>query len=67
MAEELDSLKEFETEETLRRKIPIGWLILFWALILWGIYYFASYTPGISGWSQEKAFLEQQSSRATGQ
>ncbi|MCX7793851.1 MAG: hypothetical protein N2257_05550 [Thermodesulfovibrionales bacterium] len=61
MAEELDSLKEFETEETLRRKIPVGWLILFWALILWGIYYFISYTPSISGWSQEKAFLEQQS------
>lgn len=59
MAEELDSLEEFESEETLKRKIPIGWLILFWALILWGIYYFVSYTPGISGWSQEKAFLEQ--------
>ncbi len=59
MAEELDSLKEFESEETLKRKIPIGWLILFWALILWGIYYFVSYTPGISGWSQEKAFIEQ--------
>ncbi len=58
MAEELDSLKEFETEETLRRKIPVGWLILFWALIIWGIYYFVSYTPGISGWSQEKAYLE---------
>jgi hypothetical protein len=61
MAEEIDSLKEFETEETLKRKIPTGWLILFWALILWGIYYFVSYTPGISGWSQEKAFLEQSS------
>ncbi len=59
MAEELDSLKEFENEETLNRKIPKGWLILFWALILWGIYYFVSYTPAISGWSQEKAYLEQ--------
>lgn len=59
MAEEFDNLKEFESEETLKRKIPIGWLILFWALILWGIYYFVSYTPGISGWSQEKSFLEQ--------
>jgi hypothetical protein len=59
MAEELDSLKEFENEETLNREIPVGWLILFWALILWGIYYFVSYTPGISGWSQEKALIEQ--------
>lgn len=58
MEENLDSLKEFENEETLHRKIPRGWLILFWALILWGIYYFISYTPAISGWSQEKALLE---------
>lgn len=61
--EELDSLKEFENEETLMRKIPRGWLILFWALILWGIYYFISYTPAISGWSQEKVFLEDQAQK----
>ncbi len=59
MAQEIDDLKEFETEETLKRKIPIGWLILFWGLILWGIYYFIAYTPAISGWSQEKAFEEE--------
>ena len=58
--EELDDLKEFLVEESVdaKRKIPVGWLILFWALILWGIYYFASYTPSISGWSQEKAYEE---------
>lgn len=59
MTEEIDRLEEFENEETLKRKIPFGWLILFWALILWGIYYIVSYTPVISGWSQEKAYLEQ--------
>ncbi|HET6516183.1 MAG TPA: cbb3-type cytochrome c oxidase N-terminal domain-containing protein [Thermodesulfovibrionales bacterium] len=60
MAEELDSLKEFLVEESVdaKRKIPIGWLILFWGLILWGIYYFVSYTPAISGWSQQKAYEE---------
>jgi len=58
--EELDDLKEFLVEESVdaKRKIPVGWLILFWGLILWGIYYFASYTPSISGWSQEKAYEE---------
>jgi len=58
--EELDDLKEFLVEESVdaKRKIPVGWLILFWALILWGIYYFASHTPSISGWSQEKAYEE---------
>lgn len=60
MEEELDSLKEFLVEEgvDVKRKIPIGWLILFWGLILWGIYYFVSYTPAIGGWSQQKAYEE---------
>lgn len=58
--EELDELKEFMVEESVdaKRKIPVGWLILFWGLILWGIYYFAAYSPSISGWSQEKAYEE---------
>ncbi len=58
MADKLDDLKEFEVEESHTRKIPIGWLILFWSLIIWGIYYFASYTPAISGWTQGKAYEE---------
>ena len=60
MDDKPDELSEFLVEESVdsKRKIPVGWLILFWALILWGIYYFASYTPSISGWSQEKAYEE---------
>lgn len=58
MADDLDTLKEFEDEETNTRKIPVGWLILFWGLIIWGVYYFVSYTPAISGWTQEKAYEE---------
>ena len=58
--EKLDELREFVVEESedRKRKIPIGWLVLFWALILWGIYYFATYSPLISGWTQEKAYEE---------
>ena len=58
--DKLDELKEFllEESEDAKRKIPIGWLILFWGLILWGIYYFAAYSPAISGWSQAKAYEE---------
>lgn len=60
MDDKPDELSEFLVEESVdsKRKIPVGWLILFWGLILWGIYYFASYTPSISGWSQEKAYEE---------
>ena len=58
--EKLDELREFVVEESVdaKRKIPIGWLILFWGLILWGIFYFAAYSPFISGWTQEKAYEE---------
>ena len=55
MTEEYDNLEDFEAKETAH-DLPMGWLIVYIALILWGIYYFVSYTPGISGWSQESAY-----------
>lgn len=57
MAEDLDNTEEFEAKDT-SRKLPMGWLILFLGLIVWGIYYIAAYTPAISGWTQEKAYEE---------
>lgn len=57
MAEELDNIEDFEAKETTH-KLPIGWLILFWGLILFGIVYFIAYTPGIGGWSQSRAYEE---------
>lgn len=59
MTEDFDSanIEDFEAKETSRR-LPYGWLLLFFGLIAWGIYYLAAYTPAISGWSQEKAYEE---------
>jgi N-terminal domain of cytochrome oxidase-cbb3, FixP len=59
MAEDFDNvnIEDLEAKDTAR-KIPHGWLILFWGLILWGIYYLAMYSPVISGWTQEKAYEE---------
>jgi hypothetical protein len=57
MHEEIDNIHDFEAKDTAK-KLPIGWQILFWALILWGIYYTAAHTPAISGWSQERAYTE---------
>lgn len=57
MAEDLDNIEAFEAKETAH-KLPIGWLVLFVGLILWGLYYVATYTPALSGWSQEKAYEE---------
>jgi hypothetical protein len=57
MADETDNIESFEAKETAHR-LPIGWLILFWALILWGAFYLYTYTPSLGGWSQERAFME---------
>ncbi len=48
---EIDDFSKFEAKETAR-KLPTGWLLLFWGLIGWGVYYLWRYTPGLGGWSQ---------------
>lgn len=57
MVQDIDRIEDMEREDT-KEKLPIGWLILFIGLIVWGIFYIISYTPEISGWSQEKQYLE---------
>ena len=48
---ELDDLSKFEAKET-SRKLPVGWLLLFWGLVVWGAYYAWANTPSLGGWSQ---------------
>ena len=43
-----DAFKEMERHN----KVPRYFLVFFFALIAWGIFYVARYTPQISGWSQ---------------
>jgi heme/copper-type cytochrome/quinol oxidase subunit 2 len=48
---ELDDLSKFEAPETAH-ELPLGWVLLFWGLIVWGIWYLWAYTPALGGWSQ---------------
>ncbi len=48
---ELDDLSKFEAKDTAN-KLPVGWTLLFWGLIVWGVYYLWTYTPSLGGWSQ---------------
>jgi hypothetical protein len=57
MADDTDNIHDLEAKDT-SRTLPLGWLLLFWGLILFGVYYFVAYTPFISGWSQERAYLD---------
>jgi hypothetical protein len=51
--EELDDLTKFEAPET-SHTIPKGYLVLYFGLILWGVWYLWAYSPWGSGWSQAK-------------
>lgn len=55
MAQDPDDIASFEAKET-SHKLPVGWLILFWGLILWGVFYLYTYTPSLGGWSQSGAY-----------
>lgn len=51
--DDLDDLTKFESKET-SHVIPTGYLILYFGLILFGIWYLWAYSPWGSGWSQAK-------------
>ena len=57
MAEDIDNIENMERQDT-KTKLPLGWLLLLSGLIIWGVYYMITYTPQISGWTQESAYLE---------
>ncbi|NTW83175.1 MAG: c-type cytochrome [Chlorobiaceae bacterium] len=45
-------------------KIPAGWLIFFFAAIIFLIWYVVSYTPAISGWSFYDKYKKEMASAA---
>lgn len=46
-----DDLTKLEAKETSHR-IPVGWALLFWGLIVFGAWYLWAYSPALGGWSQ---------------
>ncbi len=48
---EIDDVSSFEAKET-SSKIPVGWALLFWGLVVWGAFYLWAYTPALGGWQQ---------------
>lgn len=50
---QLDDIEAFEAKAT-SRKLPAGWLLLFWGLIAFGAYYLWAYTPTLGGWAQSQ-------------
>lgn len=50
-ADQEDDLSKFEAKET-SHSIPAGYLVLYFGLILWGLWYLWAYSPWGSGWTQ---------------
>ncbi len=48
---EIDDLSTFEAKET-SHTLPVGWSLLFWGLIAFGVVYLWLYTPSLGGWPQ---------------
>ena len=46
-----DTADGMEAKETGRR-LPLGFLVLFFGLIAWGLYYLWAYSPATTGWTQ---------------
>jgi hypothetical protein len=57
MTDDMDDITEFESKETAHT-LPLGWMLLFGGLILFGIFYTIAFTPSLGGWSQEQAYTE---------
>jgi hypothetical protein len=57
MPEDIDNIDSMERQDT-KMKLPLGWLLLLAGLSIWGVFYMINYTPQISGWTQESAYLD---------
>jgi len=52
-----DTVEALQAKKT-ENAVPLGFWVLFFGLIVWGVYYAWTYTPSLGGWSQSKAFDE---------
>lgn len=55
--DEQDDIQSMNRKDT-EHNLPLGWVVFFIALILWGIFYIYKYTPIFTGWTQGSAFEE---------
>lgn len=56
-----DAFKDMERHN----KVPRFFLVFFLALIAWGVFYIARYTPQISGWSQYEVLKKESEAAKT--
>jgi TRAP-type C4-dicarboxylate transport system permease small subunit len=52
MENELPDTAEGMEAKATANTVPLGWIILFTGLILWGAWYLWAYSPWSTGWTQ---------------
>ncbi len=57
MSIEEDNVESLSRKDTAH-KLPLLWVVFFLSLIVWGVYYYYSYTPAFTGWTQDKELTE---------
>ena len=60
-----DTVEAMERKETARA-LPVGWLVLFFGLIVFGAWYLYAYSPWLSGWTQEAELQAAQAGDGSG-
>lgn len=65
MTEIPDTAEAMESKETAK-VVPVGFWILYFGLILWGIWYAWSYSPATTGWTQAGAYEQSVDAAAAG-
>ncbi len=51
-AEQLDDIHQLEAPPETANALPKGWLVLFWGLVVFGVFYVWRYSPALGGWAQ---------------
>lgn len=55
MSEQLEGdNQELESRPETAHAVPLGFWLLFWGLIVFGVYYLWAYSPALGGWSQAR-------------
>lgn len=52
--EQLDDIHALEARPETANALPAGWRLLYWGLVIFGVFYLWRYSPALGGWAQSQ-------------
>ncbi len=52
--EQLDDIQELEARPETANVLPTGFRLLYWGLVIFGVFYLWRYSPALGGWAQSQ-------------